>query len=123
MMMKQEALNVAYGHAVVLPLAAGTSSGSFVTSTLSGRPPLQSMLSQHGGGNGKARCALSRLDDPHATSLDTSGQSIYLNRTPTTGLSTPAGLNKQRLISAADMPPPANPFNRITGELLRRPRW
>jgi hypothetical protein len=40
MMMKQEALNVAFGHGVVIPLAAGASSTSSITSTPSGRPPL-----------------------------------------------------------------------------------
>jgi hypothetical protein len=40
MMMKQEVLNVAFGHGVVIPLAAGASSTSSITSTPSGRPPL-----------------------------------------------------------------------------------
>jgi hypothetical protein len=40
MMMKQEALNVGFGHGAVFRLAADASSTSSVTSTPIGRPPL-----------------------------------------------------------------------------------
>jgi hypothetical protein len=46
-----------------------------------------------------------------------SDQGIDLNRTPTVGQSSPTGPKKQRRISAADMPPPANMFDGMTGEL------
>jgi hypothetical protein len=103
MMMKKKALNVAFDQGVVIPLApsghavAEESSTSSVTSTPSGRPPLQPRL--HG-------CALSRLGDPRITSSEMYGQGIDLNRTPKAGKSSLAVAKKQVCISAADMPLP-----------------
>jgi hypothetical protein len=122
MMMKSETLKGTFSHGVVIPLTnnshavVGVSSTSSVTSTPSGRPPLQPRPSQHGGGYGRAGCALSRLGDPREASSVTSGQGIDLNRTPTAGLSSPAGQKKQLRISTIDMTSPANLFNGITGE-------
>jgi hypothetical protein len=105
MMMKKKALNVAFDQGVVIPLApsghamAEESSRSSVTSTPSGRPPLQPRL---------PGCALSRLGDPRITSSETYGQGIDLNRTPKAGQSSLTVAKKQVCISAANMPPPVN---------------
>jgi hypothetical protein len=87
MMMKQEALNVAFGHGVVIPLGGQGHAVAGASLVPSGRPPVQPRphMPSQGGGHDSVGCALSRLGVPGVMSLCTSGKGIDLNHTPTTG--------------------------------------
>jgi hypothetical protein len=120
MMMKQEAINVAFGGVASLPPSCGVGgalSTSSVTLTLSGRPPALELntLVAHAptlGTHGQGGVPLSRFGDFRPLSA-LIGPVIDLNRTPSTGCDTPAGLKKPRRMSTADMPRAVNLFDEM----------
>jgi hypothetical protein len=118
MMMKQEAINVAFGGGayVTPPHSIGDAlSTSSVTSTSNGRPPALEPNTDvvHApalGTHGRGGASLSRFGDLRPT-LGSAGPDINLNRTPSTGCATPAGSKKLHRISTADMPRAVNLFD------------
>jgi hypothetical protein len=120
MMKKQEAINVAFSGVASLPPSCGVGgalSTSSVTSTLSGRPPALELntLVAHApamGAHGQGGVPLSRFGDFRPLSA-LIGPVIDLNRTPSIGCGTPAGLKKPRRMSTADMPRAVNLFDEM----------
>jgi hypothetical protein len=111
MMMKKETINVAFGGVASVPLLSAIDvplSTSSVTSTPSGRPPALDPNTPvaHAPTLGAlvwGGVAFSWFGDLHLPS-GSAGPDIDLNRTPSIGCTTPAGLKKPRCMSTADMP-------------------
>jgi hypothetical protein len=122
---------VAFGGITSLPLSCaigGALSMSSVTSTPSGHPPALklNMPVAHApalGAHGRGGVPLSRFGDLRPPS-GSAGPGIDLNRTPSTGCGTPAGLKNPRRMSTADMPRAVNLFNEMpapTNEVMAHP--
>jgi hypothetical protein len=120
MMMEQETINVAFGGVASMPPSCGVGDAlltSSVTSTPSGRPPALELNTHvvHApalGARGRGGVPLSRFGDLQPPS-GSPGPGIDLNRTPSTGCGTPAGLKKPRRMSTADMPRVVNLFDEM----------
>jgi hypothetical protein len=105
MLIKQEALNVAFSSAAFVPppnSVGGTLSTSSVTSSPSRHPSL--------GAHGRMSVALSRFGDLRPTSSGSAGPAIDLNRA-STGDTTWVGMKKPHRISSADIPRAVNLFD------------
>jgi hypothetical protein len=110
MMMKQEAINVAFGGVASVPplhSVGGALSTSSVTSTPRGRPPALEPNTPvaHAlalGAHGQCGASLSRFGDLRPMP-GLAGPGIDLNRTPSTGCATPAGSKKPHRISTVNL--------------------
>jgi hypothetical protein len=118
MMIKREAINVAFGSVALVPLSSAVGGAlltSSVTSTLSGRPPALEPKTPiaHApalGAHGRGGATLSHFGDLRPSPGST-GSSTDLNRTPLTGCATPTNLKKPCCVSTADMPSAVNLFD------------
>jgi hypothetical protein len=118
MMMKQEAINVAFGGVTSVPpphSVSGALSTRPITSTPSGIPPALEPNTPvaHAlalGAHGRGGTSLSRFGNLNPMS-GSAGSCIDLNRTPSTGCTTSTVSKKPRRISTVNMPRVVNLFD------------